>query len=172
VKRDDTDGSKTFFVFCLSAGAYFQSGRMVKIEELLANENLIAPCGLYCGECLGFQDGKCGGCVSRKGLCLKYSKICKIYECCVLKGKHRFCNECAIFPCEKIDAFFNTPQWHEEVIANLEQISKSGVKKFLNKEVKRVINLIQCAKKNSVKHCSQCKNFPCKKLKRAPLVPE
>ena len=141
------------------------------MEQKLLNENLIAPCGLYCGECLGFQDGRCGGCISRKGLCLKYSKICNIYECCVTERKHRFCAECKDFPCEKIDTFFNTPEWHDEVVHNLEQISEMGIKQFLSKQVRWVVELINCAKKNGIKHCSQCKNWPCEKLRRRSLVP-
>lgn len=138
----------------------------------LLNENLIAPCGLYCGECLGFQDGRCDGCISRKGLCLKYSKICNIYECCVAKEKHRFCNECKGFPCGKIKKFFNTQEWHTQVVTNLKQISKIGIKQFLNKEAERVTELINCAKNKGIKHCSQCKSWPCEKLHRPALVPE
>jgi len=138
----------------------------------LLDEKLIAPCGLYCGECLGFQDGRCDGCLSRKGLCLKYSKVCNIYECCIAKKGRRFCNECKDFPCRKIDKFFNTPEWHAEVVNNLKQISEMGIEKFLNNEVKRVTNLINCSKKHGIKHCSQCKNWPCKRLSRPVLVPE
>ena len=138
----------------------------------LLNEKLVAPCGLYCGECLGFQEGKCGGCVSREGLCLKYSKVCSIYECCAEKRKHRFCSECRDFPCRKIDRFFNTPEWNVQVVANLKQISETGIKRFLNSEAKRVTKLINCAKKRGIKHCSRCKNWPCEKLGRPALVPE
>jgi len=34
---------------------------MVK-KMILNDENLIAPCGLYCGECEAFQDGRCKRC--------------------------------------------------------------------------------------------------------------
>lgn len=142
-----------------------------KLERNLLNENLIAPCGLYCGECLGFQDGRCGGCISRSGLCLKYSKICNIYECCVVEREYRFCAECKDLPCEKIDAFFETPEWHDEIVHNLEQINEMGIKQFLSEQVRWVVELINCAKKNGIKHCSQCKNWPCEKLRRQPLVP-
>ncbi|MFC1911583.1 DUF3795 domain-containing protein [Chloroflexota bacterium] len=141
------------------------------MEERLKDENLVSPCGLYCGECLGFQDGTCGGCISRKGLCLKYSKTCNIYECCVVERKHRFCNECRDFPCGKINTFFDTPEWHDEVVHNLEQISTIGIKQFLSKQVQRVVELLNCAKKNGIKHCSQCKNWPCEKIRRQPLMP-
>ena len=97
----------------------------------LKNKNLVAPCGLYCGECSAFQDERCGGCISRKGLCLKYTKICKIYTCCVDKMRLRFCGECEKFPCEKFTKFFDTPAWYNETVGNLQRIEKIGIKKFL-----------------------------------------
>lgn len=139
---------------------------------VLDNKNLIAPCGLYCGECSGFQDGLCGGCFSRKGLCLKYTKVCKIYSCCVGKKKLQFCIKCEVFPCERLNKFFNTPEWYNEVVDNLKRIRKIGLERFLKEQVKRVEGLIKCANKRGIKHCSKCKEWPCKKLKRPPLVPE
>lgn len=138
---------------------------------ILDNKNLIAPCGLYCGECSGFQEERCGGCISRKGLCLKYTKICRIYSCADKKGIH-FCCECKAFPCDKFTKFFSTPAWYNEVIGNLKRIKKIGVEKFLKEQVKRVEGLIKCANKKGIKHCSQCKKWPCRKLKRPSLVPE
>jgi len=138
----------------------------------LNNKKLIDPCGLYCGECLGYQDGRCLGCLSRKGLCLKYSKICKIYNCCVNIKKFRFCNECKNFPCENFKFFKNEEyDWFLEVIKNLEKLKKIGIEKFLNKEVERVKKLIECTKTKKVIHCSRCKDWPCEKLKRPPLTP-
>ena len=138
----------------------------------LNNQNLIAPCGLYCGECKAFQNERCRGCISRKGLCLKYTKICKIYSCCAERRKLRFCGECKDFPCEKFTKFFNTLAWYNEVVNNLIRIKKIGAEKFLKEQVKRVKGLIRCTKEKRIKHCSQCKQWPCEKLKRPPLVPE
>lgn len=136
------------------------------------NQALIAPCGLYCGECEAFQDRRCGGCVSRQGLCLKYTKICKIYSCCVDRRRLRFCSDCRDFPCERFSKFFNTPVWYDEVLSNLKRIKNEGVNKLLKEQVKRVKKLIKCAKEKGIKHCSQCKKWPCRKLKRPPLVPD
>jgi hypothetical protein len=92
--------------------------------------------------------------------------------CAVTEKKYYLCHECKDFPCEKIDKFFTTPEWHEEVVGNLNQIGKIGVARFLKIKVKQVKELINCAKKNHITHCSQCKNWPCEKLKRQPLVPD
>ena len=137
----------------------------------LRNKDLIAPCGLYCGECLGFQDGRCAGCLSREGLCLKYTKICKIYSCCADKKGLRFCGECREFPCGKFTKFFDTPAWYNEVVRNLREIKKVGLEKFLKEQVKRVNQLIKCAKEKGIKHYSECKNWLCEKLQRPPLTP-
>lgn len=145
---------------------------MDKLKFNLKNKDLVAPCGLYCGECSAFQDGSCGGCISRKGLCLKYTKICKIYSCCVDKRGLGVCSQCKEFPCENFRAFFNTPAWFAEVTGNLRRIEKIGMKNFLTEQVKRVNQLISCAKKHGIAHCSQCKNWPCRILKRLPLVPD
>lgn len=145
----------------------------------LNNQDLVAPCGLYCGECQAFQDGRCGGCISREGLCLKYSKICKIYDCCVNEKKFRFCYKCNDFPCakfkffedEEYDLLYEKYDWVSEVVENLKKIKKVGIDKFLDGEVKRVEKLIKCAKKKGISHCAECKDWPCEKLKRPPLRP-
>lgn len=144
---------------------------MSKLKFNLKNQDLIAPCGLYCGECSALQDGSCGGCISRKGLCLKYTKICKIYDCCI-KGKGlRVCCECKEFPCEKLKAFFDTPAWYNNVVGNLKQVKRIGLEKVLGEEVKRVEQLIRCAEEHNVIHCGQCREWPCSKMKREPLTP-
>ena len=140
---------------------------MVELEGL----EIIAPCGLYCGECSAFQDDRCGGCISRKSLCLKYTKICKIYSCCVDKRELRVCSECEEFPCGKFAAFFGAPEWYNQVVANLRRIEKKGMQKFLDEQVKRVDRLIRCAEKHDVVRCSLCKEWPCRKLKRPALTP-
>jgi len=145
---------------------------MNKLKFDLNSKDLVAPCGLYCGECSAFQDARCGGCISRKGLCLKYTKICGIYSCCVDKRGLKVCNVCKEFPCGKFSKFFDTPTWYEEAVGNLRRIQKVGVEKFLEEQVKRVKQLIRCAEKHNVDHCSLCKEWPCTKLIRPPLTPE
>jgi len=145
---------------------------MGDLKFSLKNKDLIAPCGLYCGECWAFQEGKCGGCISRKGLCLKYTQICKIFSCCVEKRGLRVCGQCQEFPCKKFRAFFNTPAWYKEVIGNLRRVEKVGLREFLSEQVKRVNQLISCAREHGIAHCSQCPDWPCKLLKRPPLVPD
>lgn len=133
---------------------------------------LVAPCGLYCGECLGFQRGTCEGCRSGRGECLKYRKRCGIFDCCIIEKKFDLCGECDQFPCEKFKEFFETPAWHKEVIGNLKRIKEVGVKVWLKEQEKRVDELKKCTSKKGIKHCSECKDWPCKKLQRSPLKPD
>ena len=132
---------------------------------------LAAPCGLYCGECLGFQRRTCKGCRSGKGECLKYRGICKIFECCLNEKKLDFCYQCNQFPCKKFKDFFETKEWYEEVTNNLKRIEKIGLDKWLKEQEKRVKILKNCAKLKGIKHCSECKEWPCSKMKREPLKP-
>ncbi|MHC4574996.1 MAG: DUF3795 domain-containing protein, partial [Planctomycetota bacterium] len=140
-------------------------------EFNLRDADLIAPCGLYCGECSAFQNGGCGGCISRKGLSLKYTKICKIYSCCADERGLRVCSECEEFPCGRFAAFFASPAWYNEVVANLRRIEKNGRERFLEEQARRVNQLIRCAGEHDVVHCSLCKEWPCSKLNRPPLTP-
>jgi len=144
---------------------------MNKSKFNLKNKDLVAPCGLYCGECSGFQDGRCGGCISRRGLCLKYTRICRIYSCCAEKRRLRVCNKCKEFPCGKLSRFFDTTDWYKEVVENLQRVEKVGLETFLGEQVKRVNQLIRCAEKHDIAHCSLCAKWPCRKLERAPLTP-
>ena len=133
---------------------------------------LVAPCGLYCGECLGFQRGTCDGCRSGSGECLKYRKICGIFECCIIKKKLELCNQCNQFPCKKFNKFFETPEWYSEVVNNLKRIKKVGLKKWLKEQEIRVEKLKECAEEKGLKHCSQCNEWPCRYLDRPPLTPD
>jgi len=142
-------------------------------ESYMPNDskwNLAAPCGLYCGECLGLERGTCEGCRSGKGECLKYRAICKIYECCVNDKRHDFCYQCLEFPCKKFKDFFETVEWYDEVTNNLKRMKEIGLKKWLKEQEKRVKILKNCAESKGFIHCSQCKEWPCDKLKREPLT--
>jgi len=132
---------------------------------------LAAPCGLYCGECLGFQRGTCQGCRSGVGECLQYRKICGIYECCINGRRLDFCHQCHEFPCKKFNEFFQTPEWHNEVVNSLKRMKEIGLDKWLKSEEARVSSLKDCATRKGIAHCSQCKDRPCPKLKREPLTP-
>jgi len=136
--------------------------------------NLVAPCGLYCGECTAFLNGKCEGCRSNKGLGKKYRKYCKIYEC-LNKKKLKICLECQEFPCHFFDFFkaekLEESSWFLDVWSNMKQIKEAGLINFLKEKTDWVKERGKCAKKRGIKYCDRCRQWPCEFLKRPVLVP-
>jgi hypothetical protein len=59
---------------------------MATVQE---SPDLVARCGLYCGACRSYLNGKCGGCA-------KNAKAgwCKVRSCCAEKGI-KTCADCA-----------------------------------------------------------------------------
>ena len=90
---------------------------------MIKNE-LLAPCGLYCGVCailIAHRDNNlkfkerlstvygvtpeeiaCEGCLSDKTF--KYCRVCPI-KTCVCEKKYEGCHQCGDFPCKLIDDF-------------------------------------------------------------------
>ena len=105
--------------------------------KLKEERKLAGCCGIYCGFCPRHQStaaSKCPGC---KILSLSIS--CKRYNCCVKKNGFETCAECAEFPCDKYDQFFNWDSFvsHKVCLPNLQRIKKVGVKKWLGEQGKR-----------------------------------
>lgn len=57
-------------------------------------ERLIGRCGIYCGACALYINGKCDGCLD------PHTVECPIYKCVQSKGVN-YCGECPEFPCER-----------------------------------------------------------------------
>ena len=125
------------------------------------NENLVSPCGTYCGACpmylatqenneqrlaSGFgwgskppslENAKCDGCMGG-GRVLSHVPKCAIKECAATKTKTRRCSECAEFPCSRITDFNNDGrQHHSELVDNLRQLKKIGIKDWARHEEDR-----------------------------------
>jgi len=136
--------------------------------------NLVAPCGLYCGECTAFLNRECGGCRSNEGLSKEYRKYCKIYRCS--NGKNfRTCIECEEFPCKFFDFFkaetLESSSWFLDIWCNMKQIKETGLTDFLKNKEDWLKKRKECAEKRGVKYCDECKQWPCELLKREVLVP-
>ena len=58
------------------------------MKDITINPQQIAACGLYCGACKKFLNGKCSGCKENEK-----ASWCKIRGCCQEKGFHT-CAEC------------------------------------------------------------------------------
>jgi hypothetical protein len=71
------------------------------MTEAQAKPELVARCGLYCGACGSYLDGKCQGCGGNSR-----ATWCKVRTCCSDKGIAT-CAECAEFPDPRACGKFN-----------------------------------------------------------------
>jgi hypothetical protein len=75
------------------------------MKELVADKNLIAFCGLYCGACGSYLKGKCQGCQKNEK-----AYWCKVRLCC-LQNNYSSCAQCNFYSdtvhCEKFNNIFS-----------------------------------------------------------------
>jgi hypothetical protein len=102
--------------------------------------DLIAPCGMNCGLCIGHLRYKrpCGGCFkkddpNKPDVC----RSCLIVNCNFLsETESGFCFDCEKYPCKRLlnlDKRYRT-KYGMSMIENLTYIKKHGLITFLNKE--------------------------------------
>lgn len=109
-----------------------------KREKSVMNTKSVAPCGIICDICLGFQRDKnrCSGCNS-EGERVRHCEGCRIKTCPEKNGNAKeLCNKCTKFPCQRIknlDKRYRT-KYGENVIENLETISRIGIRAFIKQE--------------------------------------
>lgn len=104
---------------------------------------LIAPCGMNCGICIGYlrDKNKCLGCRKMSAGKPESCRKCIIMHCKILKEKKMsFCSDkCEKFPCPKLknlDKRYRA-KYGMSMLENLENIKKSGIRKFVKNEQKR-----------------------------------
>lgn len=104
---------------------------------------IIAPCGMNCGICLGYlrDKNKCLGCREMKASKPNQCRKCIISHCDILKkNKMKFCSDkCKKYPCTRLknlDKRYRT-KYEMSMIENLKYIQKNGIDKFVNKERER-----------------------------------
>ena len=102
------------------------------------NNASIAPCGVICDLCIGFQreKNKCVGCNSI-GNKPYHCAICSIKTCPEKNGDEELlCFECSKFPCRRIknlDKRYIT-KYGESPIENLQKIKEIGLEEFIKIE--------------------------------------
>lgn len=114
---------------------------------------LIAPCGIYCGDCgarlvkdrpaaldtllaMGFrkEDLPCPGCRAVKGNCAAVTGTCETYSCIQGRG-FDFCFECPDFPCPRLNPAADRAGVlpHNTKVFNLCFIERQGLDRFREK---------------------------------------
>ena len=130
----------------------------------MAENNLAAPCGIYCGACRqyllwkkdlleerGYKIG-CKGCRIRNKRCAFIRRDCSLLR----KKKIEFCYECNEFPCQnlkKIDSLYRE-KYNVNMINNLKRIEKIGTENWL-KEQEELYSCPQCEGEICV-HDAEC----------------
>lgn len=112
-------------------------------NKFMSDSNLIAPCGMNCAICLGYQreKNKCPGCRETDAYESSCGRKCIIRSCETLKiNNWSYCSDlCEKFPCirlKNLDKRYKT-KYGMSMIENLENIKKFGVEKFVKSEQER-----------------------------------
>jgi len=109
----------------------------------MMKEELIAPCGMNCGICIGYlrDKNKCPGCRKMDKNKPEYCRKCIIMHCEILKkNKMKFCSDkCEKFPCKRLKNLDKRykGKYHMSMLENLENIEKFGIREFVNNEQER-----------------------------------
>lgn len=127
------------------------------------NTKSIAPCGINCDICLGFQreKNKCVGC-NNEGNKPRHCTICSIKYCKEKGGEiNTKCNLCSTYPCRKIinlDKRYRI-KYGESIIKSFERIGEIGIRKFIKEEEEKW-------------KCPQCGNLVCVHKERCLICGE
>jgi nickel-dependent lactate racemase len=106
------------------------------------SKEMIAPCGMNCGSCLGFMRNKnhCPGCRTYDPAKPGYCRQCIIIRCTHLsETDSKFCYECPNYPCPRLKALdkrYRT-KYNTGFLDNLAMIKEKGIESFLAFETKR-----------------------------------
>ena len=128
--------------------------------DIKLKTSLIAPCGMNCGLCWGYQrkKNKCAGCNSDSPDKPQYCLHCPIKNCEMHSGsKIKLCYACRDYPCQKIkhiDKRYRT-KYGMSMIENLNSIKENRIRKFIQAEKQKwkcpnCGNIICVHKKNCV----------------------
>lgn len=72
----------------------------------------LPPCGVYCKNCVAYNEKRCAGCIETKGkpghphFIESRKSICPVFECAA-KQKVEHCGLCREFPCDTFMNWYN-----------------------------------------------------------------
>jgi hypothetical protein len=100
---------------------------------------MIAPCGINCGTCIGHlrDKNKCCGCWPETGFKPYHCSACSIKNCEYLNNTTSgFCYDCEKFPCQRLkqlDKRYKN-KYHISLIQNQLKVKEIGMENFLAAE--------------------------------------
>lgn len=101
------------------------------MKEIIADKNLVAYCGLYCGACRRYLQEKCPGCEKNEK-----AAWCKLRTCCRENG-FGSCADCRTYTdpmkCKKFNNFFSkifAILFKSDRRACIARIKEEGIEKF------------------------------------------
>ena len=128
-------------------------------QEKINYEEMTAPCGLACFNCVVYlanedeeirkrvakqfdtpeEEVGCNGCCSAKGKCPVVPMKCRVYPCAEEKGV-KFCCDCPDFPCDLLHPYKDKANTlpHNTKIFNLCLIKKMGLEPWAKEKAKKV----------------------------------
>ena len=116
-------------------------------------KEMIAPCGMNCGSCLGYMrtENHCPGCRSDADPKPSYCSGCIVINCDLLRETESgFCYDCPKYPCRRLknlDKRYRT-RYGTSFFDNLAMIKEEGIDRFLAFETGR-------------RTCPQCGSILC-----------
>ncbi len=135
---------------------------MKEPKASISYKDLIAPCGMNCGVCIGYLRKRkpCCGCYEHSANKPKHCIHCAIAGCEELKKTDSgFCYDCIDFPCfriKRLDKRYRS-KYHMSMIENLNYIKHQGLDSFIKNEELRW-KCQSCGKGICVHHdeCLEC----------------
>ena len=137
---------------------------------IVFEKEMIAPCGMNCGSCLGFMrnENHCPGCRSDADNKPSYCSDCIVINCDLLKEtESKFCYECPKYPCRRLkdlDKRYRT-RYGMSMLENLGRIRTSGIRRFVQDEkirwTCRACGSVLCVHRGFCLKCKETrKGFP------------
>lgn len=153
---------------------------MVGIERPVLKRSHIAPCGMNCALCLGYQrtKNKYPGCWGDDPNKPDHCRLCTIINCPTISANSsHFCYECSKVPCRRLkqlDARYRT-KYGMSMMENLEEIREQGVDNFLAHQAERytcpACHGLLCVHRPQCLTCGWTRDVPAAKTKQPRKAP-
>lgn len=118
------------------------------MEQKTEDKNLVAFCGLYCGECKSYKKGKCPGCKKNEK-----ASWCKVRKCCMENGILS-CADCRVkasaTECKKFNNIFSkifSFIFQSDRQASIDMIKERGYQAYTEEMTRRGSHAIRKNKK-------------------------